>query len=162
MIPTTATAALDLRLVKGNTPDRQVERLIAHIRAQGYTVLDHEPTDAERLAHAKLAMLRRESGGYAASRTAMDSPLAQAVIDAVQASGTGKIVALPTLGGSLPLAVITDTLGADTITVPIANHDNNQHAENENIRLQNLWDGIETMAAVMRLPLAAHETPTTQ
>jgi acetylornithine deacetylase/succinyl-diaminopimelate desuccinylase-like protein len=29
--------------------------------------------------------------------------------------------------------------------------DNNQHAENENIRLQNLWDGIETMAAVMTM-----------
>jgi acetylornithine deacetylase/succinyl-diaminopimelate desuccinylase-like protein len=159
VIPTTATAVLDLRLVKGNTPDRQVERLIAHIRAQGYTVLNHEPTDAERLAHARIVLLRRESGGYAASRTAMDSPLARAVVDAVQASSTQDIVALPTLGGSLPLAVITDTLGADTITVPIANHDNNQHAENENLRLQNLWDGIETMAAVMRLPIDAYETP---
>lgn len=36
-----------------------------------------------------------------------------------------------------------------TISVPIANHDNNQHAENENIRLQNLFEGVETMAAVM-------------
>ena len=32
--------------------------------------------------------------------------------------------------------------------VPIANYDNNQHSANENIRLQNLWDGIETMAAL--------------
>jgi acetylornithine deacetylase/succinyl-diaminopimelate desuccinylase-like protein len=38
-----------------------------------------------------------------------------------------------------------------TITVPIANYDNNQHAEDESIRLQNLWDGIEIMAALMRL-----------
>jgi hypothetical protein len=35
--------------------------------------------------------------------------------------------------------------------VPIANHDNNQHAENENIRLQNLFDGIETMAVLMMM-----------
>jgi acetylornithine deacetylase/succinyl-diaminopimelate desuccinylase-like protein len=30
------------------------------------------------------------------------------------------------------------------------NHDNNQHSSNENIRVQNLWDGIETMAALMQ------------
>jgi acetylornithine deacetylase/succinyl-diaminopimelate desuccinylase-like protein len=40
-----------------------------------------------------------------------------------------------------------------TITVPIANYDNNQHAENENIRLQNLWDGIEIYASLMRMKL---------
>jgi hypothetical protein len=27
-----------------------------------------------------------------------------------------------------------------TITVPIANYDDNQHAANENLRLQNLWE----------------------
>jgi len=31
-----------------------------------------------------------------------------------------------------------DAFYAPTITVPIANHDNNQHSLNENIRLQNL------------------------
>jgi hypothetical protein len=40
-------------------------------------------------------------------------------------------------------------LKVNTISVPIANHDNNQHAENENIRLQNLFDGIETMGSLM-------------
>jgi acetylornithine deacetylase/succinyl-diaminopimelate desuccinylase-like protein len=54
------------------------------------------------------------------------------------------------LGGSLPLAVIEETLGVPTLTVPIANYDNNQHAENENLRLGNLWTGIEVYAAIMR------------
>jgi acetylornithine deacetylase/succinyl-diaminopimelate desuccinylase-like protein len=35
------------------------------------------------------------------------------------------------------------------VGVPIANHDNNQHAANENIRVQNLWDGIEAYAAIL-------------
>jgi hypothetical protein len=35
--------------------------------------------------------------------------------------------------------------------VGIANPDNNQHAENENIRLKNFWEGIETMAALMMI-----------
>ena len=50
-----------------------------------------------------------------------------------------------------PLSIITERLKTVTITVPIANYDNNQHAENENIRLQNLWNGIETWAAVMTM-----------
>jgi acetylornithine deacetylase/succinyl-diaminopimelate desuccinylase-like protein len=58
---------------------------------------------------------------------------------------------MPSLGGSLPLSIISETLGMPTITVPIANHDNNQHAENENIRIQNLWDGIETFASLMTM-----------
>ena len=41
--------------------------------------------------------------------------------------------------------------GTHTITIPIANHDNNQHSSNENIRVQNLWDGIETMAALLAM-----------
>jgi len=32
--------------------------------------------------------------------------------------------------------------------VPIANHDNNQHSANENLRLRNLWDGIELYATL--------------
>ena len=81
----------------------------------------------------------------------MDLPIAVAAVIAVQATSTQPIVRLPTAGGSLPLSIITDHLRTVTMTVPIANYDNNQHAENENLRLQNLWDGIETMAAVMTM-----------
>ena len=62
-----------------------------------------------------------------------------------------RLLKLPTAGGSLPLSIITDNLRTVTITVPIANYDNNQHAENENLRLQNLWDGIDTFAALMMM-----------
>src|SRR5438309_7339126 len=81
----------------------------------------------------------------------MDHPISIAIIDAVQRTSKDPIVKLPTSGGSLPLSIITDHLKTVTITVPIANYDNNQHAENENIRLQNLWDGIETFAALMTM-----------
>ena len=151
VIPATATAVLDLRLVKGNDPERQYARLKAHVVRQGYTVLEREPNDAERAAHALIATMRLRPGAYAASRTPMDLPIAKSVADAVASAAGAPIVRFPSMGGSLPLVVITDVLGAPTINVPIANHDNNQHAENENLRLGNLWDGIEIMAAVMRV-----------
>ena len=151
VIPTTATAVLDLRLVKGNDHYRQTQRLIDHIKKQGYHVVDREPTDAERLQYPMIARVAARAGGYNAERTRMDLPISVAVILAVQSTTTDKIVLLPTSGGSLPLSIITENLRTVTISVPIANYDNNQHAENENVRLQNLWDGIETFAALMTI-----------
>ena len=153
VIPTTATAVLDLRLVKGNDYRRQVQRLTDHIRKQGFYVIDHDPTDAERKEHALIARVVARAGGYNAERTRMDLPISIAVIAAVQSTSKDPIVKLPTSGGSLPLSIITEHLRTVTMTVPIANYDNNQHAENENLRLQNLWDGIETLAAVMMIKL---------
>jgi len=151
VIPTTANAVLDLRLVKGNDVNRQVEKLTRHIVAQGYYVIDHDPTDPERLAHPLIAKLIHLKGGYNAQRTRMNLPIGRSVVDAVQRASKDPIVLMPTLGGSLPLSIISDTLNLPTITVPIANYDNNQHAENENIRLQNLWDGIEIFASLMTM-----------
>jgi len=151
VIPTTASAVLDLRLVKGNDHNRQTQRLVDHIKKQGYHVIDREPTDAERAQHPLIARVNDRPGGYNAERTRMDLPISVAVIEAVQSTTPDRIVLLPTSGGSLPLSIITENLRTVTITVPIANYDNNQHAENENIRLQNLWDGIETFAALMTI-----------
>ncbi len=148
-IPTYATAVLDLRLVLGNDWQRQQQKIVDHIKAQGYYVIDHEPTDGERAMHEKIIKVIAGSDGYNAQRTAMDLPIAQKIIDAVKSTTKDQVVLQPTTGGSLPLFVIEKYLNAKTISVPIANHDNNQHAENENIRLQNLFDGIETMAALM-------------
>ena len=151
VIPTTAAAVLDLRLVKGNDHKRQFERLVDHIRKQGYLVLDREPTDEERNKQGMIAKVTARNGGYNADRTRMDLPIAVSVVEAVQSTTSDKIVRLPTSGGSLPLSVITRNLKTVTMSVPIANYDNNQHAENENLRLQNLWDGIETFAALMTM-----------
>jgi acetylornithine deacetylase/succinyl-diaminopimelate desuccinylase-like protein len=151
VIPTTATAVLDLRLVKGNDYRKQVQLLQAHIRKQGFYVIDRDPTDEERKQQALIAKVTVRPGGYNAERTRMDLPLSVALINAVQSTTAQPIVRLPTAGGSLPLSVISDHLRTVTVTVPIANYDNNQHAENENLRLQNLWDGIKTMAAVMAM-----------
>jgi acetylornithine deacetylase/succinyl-diaminopimelate desuccinylase-like protein len=150
-IPTTATAVLDLRVVPGNDWQKQQQKVIDHIRKQGFYVIDHEPTDQERNNYPHIIKAIPGTDGYNAQRTSMDLPIAKNVINAVKNTTTEAIVLMPTMGGSLPLFLFEKYLQARTITVPIANHDNNQHAENENIRLQNLWNGIETMAAIMMM-----------
>ena len=79
----------------------------------------------------------------------MDLPIVRKVVRAAEQAAGEPIVLLPTLGGSLPLYLFTELLGAPLIVSPIANHDNNQHGRNENLRLQNLWDAIEVYAAVL-------------
>lgn len=151
VIPVSATAALDLRLVLGNDAKRQVQKVIDHIKLQGYYVTQNEGiTDEERLKYPLIVRVI-EKNGYNAQRTKMDLPIAQTVIKAVQSSTNEEVVLMPSLGGSLPLFLFEKHLGTPTITVPIANHDNNQHAENENIRIQNIWNGIETYVALMKM-----------
>ena len=81
----------------------------------------------------------------------MNLPLAQKVSAAVETTINYEVIKVPSLGGSLPLFLFEQKLGAKPITVPVVNYDNNQHAENENVILQYLWDGIETMAAIMMM-----------
>jgi acetylornithine deacetylase/succinyl-diaminopimelate desuccinylase-like protein len=150
VIPPTATASLDLRLVVGIDWRAQQQRVVDYIQSRGYFVTDTEPTREVLLAHPKVARVVRDTASYNAVRTPMDLPIAQDVIHAVE-SARGEVVLLPTMGGSVPLGAMEEASHARTITVPIANYDDNQHAANENLRLQNLWDGIETMAALLAI-----------
>ena len=79
-------------------------------------------------------------------------PIAQAITKAVGDAAGGPIVRLPTIGGSAPFYVFTDVLKVPTFGLSIVNFDNNQHGPNENLRIQNLWEGIESMAAMLTMP----------
>jgi len=150
VVPSTATATIDIRLVKGVDHQAAERRVLEHIRSQGYFIVENEPDAQTRMAHPRVARVTVDRGGYNASRTSMDLPISQLVLRTAE-SASGPVVKLPTMGGSVPLFMIEEILHAPTITVPIANHDNNQHSYNENIRIRNLWDGIELMAALLAM-----------
>lgn len=156
VIPATATAALGIRMVKGNDPTHMLDLVEDHIRGQGYHIVHDDPDLETRLAHRKIAKVTR-SGGYPASRTSLDDPFAQQVIAAVRAVtddvfDPGSLVLVPGLGGSLPLYLFTDVLEKPAVTVPVANHDDNQHAPDENLRIGNLWYAIDLYAALLSMP----------
>jgi hypothetical protein len=58
-------------------------------------------------------------------------------------------VILPTMGGSLPLNDLAQALRMPLISLPLANHDDNQHAPNENLRLGHFVQGISTVLMVL-------------
>jgi acetylornithine deacetylase/succinyl-diaminopimelate desuccinylase-like protein len=150
VIPPTATADLDLRLVVGVDWQEQQKRVMDYVRSRGYFIVDSEPSRELLTTHAKVALVVRDQAGYNAVRTPMDLPIAREVIQAVEGA-RGEVVLLPTMGGSVPLGAMERAAQTRTITVPIANYDDNQHAANENLRLRNLWDGVGTMAALLEM-----------
>jgi len=144
-IPTEARASVDFRLVPNETPESIKLLVERHLEAQGYTIVRQAPDTATRLAHPKIVKVDWGSG-YPPSRTPLDLPFSRELASIMTAAGH-EPVRLPTVGGSLPMDLFQRGTDIPVIAFPIANHDDNQHAANENLRLQNLWDGIEVFAA---------------
>jgi len=151
IIPTEATASIDIRLAKGNDPEEMLDLVEAHIARQGYHIVRQAPDLETRMHNDKIALVERRSG-YRAARTSMDLPIVSEVVAAAMLASGESLVLLPTLGGSLPLYLFSDILQAPVVITPIANHDDNQHAPDENLRLANLWYGIDLMASFLTMP----------
>jgi hypothetical protein len=102
---------------------------VAVQRSRGYFIVDREPPQQILLEHPRVAMVMRDEASYNAVRTPMDMPIAREVIEAVK-SAREHAMLLPTMGGSVPLGAMERAAQTRTITVPIANYDDNQHVAN--------------------------------
>ncbi len=157
IIPNTAVAALGIRLVKGNEADHLRRLIVEHIEGQGFHVVSEDPDMEARLRYPRIAKVTG-GGGSPAARTGMDNPFVQEIITAASAAADrafepGALVLAPGLGGTLPLYLFTDVAGKPAVNVPVANHDNNQHAPDENLRIANLWYAIDLYAALLTIPI---------
>ena len=148
VISTEAHASFDIRLVPNETPERVQQLVEAHLKKQGWWVTHDSVTMAMRLAHAKVAHAQW-GHGYPASRVALDLPFSRALLRALGDGADQAALAVPTIGGSGPTYVFEQVLDTRMLTLPIANYDNNQHAANENIKIEALWNGIELYAALI-------------
>ncbi|MBT8449445.1 MAG: peptidase dimerization domain-containing protein, partial [Gammaproteobacteria bacterium] len=148
IIQPSATASLNIRLVPGQTVARVMQQLSAHFEKMGYLLLD-KPATPEQLKKNKRVLFLASSGGYRAYRSRMDSPEAQELSQLLKEIDGEPPLLTPTMGGSLPIYLFEEYLEMPIIIFPVANHDNNQHGRNENLRLQNLWDAIAAYAVVI-------------
>ena len=150
VIPAEATAELGIRLVKGNDPEHMQALVEAHIRSRGYHIVREDPDTETRLRYPRIAKVLR-GGGYPAARTELSLPVVQDVVDAARRVAGDELILVPSLGGSLPLYLFTDVLDRPAVIAPIANADDNQHAPDENLRIGNLWYGMELFAALLTM-----------
>ena len=157
VIPNTAVASLGIRMVKGNTAPQLRELIVNHIEQQGFHIVEDDPDMETRLRYPRIAKVTGGMSGSVASRTTMANPFAQTIQAAASAAadrafGLGSLVVAPGMGGTLPLYLFTEVAGKPAIVVPVANHDNNQHAPDENLRIANLWYAIDLYAQLMTMP----------
>ena len=148
IVPATATAEIDMRLVVESPPERQVALLKKHIESQGYLILDRKPTSQERFLNTHICQFTNDRA-YAAFRTELDSPIGIWAYQALKETYGQDPIRVRTFGGSLPVTPFIKTLDVPAIIVPLVNSDNNQHSPNENLRLGNYFNGVKTLHALM-------------
>ncbi|MCS7137663.1 MAG: M20/M25/M40 family metallo-hydrolase [Candidatus Caldarchaeum sp.] len=132
IIPATASAKLDFRVVPKQDPEKIYRKLVETLRMRGFDDL-------------KLRMLQ----SYPAARTSPDSFMAKLVADtAEQAYGVQPVV-IPSGAASGPMYVITDILGVPCVSTGVGYHGSSVHGPDENIRIQDFVAGVKHMALVM-------------
>jgi acetylornithine deacetylase/succinyl-diaminopimelate desuccinylase-like protein len=155
IVPATATAEVDVRLVLESDPARLMGLIREHIESLGFVVLDREPTEQERMTHPRIATFRW-SVSYLAFRTEFDSLPGLWLRDAYRRLYGEEPILIRTSGGSVPISPFVNTLGIPAVGVPTVNPDNNQHSPNENLRLGSFLEGVAVMLTVLshRIPIS--------
>jgi len=146
IVPHQAVAELDLRTTTDSDSAYLGGLLRGYIEKQGYFLVDHQPSDAERAEHAKLATFFMGKADEAA-RQELNSPVGHW---AARAIGEGKDpVQLRQMGGTLPTAELVHLLRVPFVLVPLVNADDNQHTFDENLRMGNFISGTRRISEML-------------
>ena len=151
IIPDRAVAAIDVRLVAETPAGEMLDKITRHIERQGYHIVTADPDDATRAAHSKIVKLSSRGDGTNAYRTSPGLPLSEEVSEALYRMHGVRPVGIRTSGGTVPIAPFIDALGFPAISVPTVNFDNNQHGENENVTLGQIFRAVTTIAALLTM-----------
>jgi acetylornithine deacetylase/succinyl-diaminopimelate desuccinylase-like protein len=151
IVPASATAAIDIRLVPESDGNRLKELIKQHIIKQGFYITDKEPTLEERMTYDKI--LTFESGSVTNPfRTNMNIPFATWLENTIKQNDE-TIVKIRTMGGTVPIAAFINELDIPAVIVPLVNPDNNQHSPNENLKIKNIKYGLQTFYSILSTPL---------
>lgn len=116
--------------------------------AQGFHIVDRDPDDATRARYRDIVKLAPGTPTEA-YRVSVTTPQAKLVMNALARAFNQPPVVLRTSGATAPVAEISAASGAPVILVQTVNFDNNQHTDNENIRLGHLFAAVRTVAALL-------------
>jgi acetylornithine deacetylase/succinyl-diaminopimelate desuccinylase-like protein len=131
VLPAEAVVKCDMRLV----PDQTVEQVLAAVEA-------HVQRHAPQVEFIPL-------GGMDPSQTPLESRFTEPLRAALAAGQRREPLLVPAMGGSLPEYIWTKVLGVPAFVTPYANHDEANHAPNENIEVELFLAGIRSGVAMM-------------
>lgn len=132
VLPATALAKVDFRLVPDQTPEEVVGKLRAHLDRHGFE-------------DVRVTLL----GGQRPAKVDPDDPFVQLSIAAARDVYDREMVVLPIIGGSGPLYPFVSVLGVPVVSAGIGHPDSRVHAPNENIDLDYFVRGIKHTARII-------------
>ena len=148
IVPSECIAEIDVRLVIETDGHRLHNLIKKHIESLGYMVIDKEPTKEMRLKYDKIVRFNSQVS-YPAFRTDIKSKLGIWLRNIMVKTFGKEPVLKRTSGGSVPISPFVNTLNIPAVGVPTVNKDNNQHSPNENIKITNYINGIETFIGIL-------------
>ena len=148
IVPDKAIVSIDIRLVPESDPVRLQNLVKNYIKQQGFYVIDHSPTEKERLTRKNI--VKFDAGKATLPfRTPINSKAGQWVINAMQKGLKQTPIKVRIMGGTVPISPFINALNIPAVIVPLVNADNNQHSPNENLKIANVSNGIQTFLALM-------------
>ena len=151
LIPDRAVAFLDVRLAKETPVKQMADKILAHVAAQGFHVVHSEPDDETRSRYPQIAKVVLRGGASEGWRTSPLGPEARLATEAVARMLGERPVLMRTMGQRINIAQFIEVMGVPAIVLPTVNFDNNQTAQNENLRLGDFFASIVTIAALLTM-----------
>lgn len=153
IVPSHATAELDLRLVPESDGNQLKKCVKNHIENKGYKIIYSEPSDEQRLNYPRLIKIG-ERGVTDAFRTPLNDPFGEHLKSVLENQFKQEVVRIRIMGGTVPIASFINTLDIPAFIVPMVNHDNNQHSPNENLKIGQLTYGVTAFYKILTIPFS--------
>ncbi|MDT0608383.1 M20/M25/M40 family metallo-hydrolase [Croceitalea rosinachiae] len=148
IVPESATAELDLRLVPESDGNRLKKLVKEHIAKQGFQILNHIPSKEERLKYERIVTVK-EGSVTDAFRTDLNNSYGNFLVNTMLENFNEEIIQIRIMGGTVPIAPFINELKIPAFIVPMVNHDNNQHSPNENLKIGQLAYGIRAFYGLL-------------
>lgn len=148
IVPATATAEIDLRLVPESDGTRLKSLVKKHIQKQGFHIMDTIPSRKERMAHDKI-MTIKEGSVTDAFRTDLNNPYGEFLVNTLKTRLGDDVVQIRIMGGTVPISPFINELKIPAFIVPMVNPDNNQHSPNENLKIGQIAYGIKVFYGIL-------------
>ena len=151
IVPATATAEIDIRLVPETDGERMKGLVRDHIAGLGYRITDREPDAAMRSAQPHWVRVT-ESEVTDAFRTPLDNPFGMHLVSLLGETFEKPVVQIRIAGGTVPIAPFVNALDIPAFLLPMVNPDNNQHSPNENLEIGQIAYGLRVFEVILSTP----------